>query len=198
MPNVNFSQILLSYTGRVRVAAPKAMALALLLEKHAPENMTPALRKKLEALKDAAVFVESAREERDDGGGAVLQPLRNSFAASFAATDMALEAISLLPATVSSRGIEAQKMRAFIFPDGRVFIRNGAPQACVDARRVLARIEKRKLAPKMKALIGADFLKAMIQSTDNLAEAIGLGKGAAPGDTSARSMRHPMFFSRTP
>lgn len=79
-----------------------------------------------------------------------------------------------------------------IFPDGREFIKGGAAQSCIDARRVLARIQKRKLGPQLKALIGGGFLQAMIAATSDLAEALGLGKGAAPAVPSATAVADAM------
>ena len=176
MTNTNFTSILLSYTSRVKVAALNALALALLLVKAAPADLSSGQRKKLDTLVKAGTAVEDAQAERDDGGGASLQPLRAALASAFGAVDITLEGISQLPASVSDKAERALVLRATLLPDGRVFTKMTAVQTCMYARRVLARIDQKKLAPEMKDLLGPEYLKAMQSATDNLGEALGLGE----------------------
>jgi hypothetical protein len=174
----DFSSEVVSYTGRVKIAATKAMPLALLLEKHAPDRLSILEKKKLEALRAAGAEVEKAQAERDQGSGVSVQPLRSNLASAYAAVDLTLAGISELPAKLGDRGERAIKLRAVLLPDGREFTRSAAYEACMYSRRVIARIEQKKLAGEMKDLLGPEFLDAIRSATDDLAEAIGLGDSA--------------------
>ncbi len=176
MSIIQFTAILASFTGRVRIPASKAGALGPLLEKSAPPDLTTVQRRRLDAVQREGENVEEVFGRRDDWGGANLQPLRQGLASAFGATDMALEAASMVPASVSNKAARAIKLRAKLLPDGREFTKQGAIPATLYARRVLARIEKRKLAAELKALIGPEYLKGMQRATDDLAEAVGLGE----------------------
>ena len=174
---VVLSALFLGYLGRIRIAAANAMALALLLLKAAPPNLNAQQRKKLNALQKAGRGVEAVQSVREDGGGAAVQPLRSQLANSIAALDLSLEALSLLPPTLTDKSKRAQKARAVVFPDGRSFVNASAVEATMYVRRTLARIDQKKLGSELKDLVGPEFLKNVQSACDDLAEALGLGDG---------------------
>lgn len=171
----NVRALVPSYTGRIKVASGKALALAILLAKAAPPDLTPAQRGKLKALKAAGQTVEGARIAKSRMSGATIQPLRNQFAVGWGGLDLALEAVEQLPLKISDHPKRATELRARLFPSGREFTKLSAVEAWTHAQSIFRRMEEDDLEGEILDLVGPLQLKSVKLVTNELAEVVGLG-----------------------
>ena len=177
MTMLDVSARVATYTSRPKVSSRKALGLAILLEKAAPPDLTPAQRKRLAAIAKQGAKVEAVLSARDLLGSATIQPLRAEHASGWAAMEGALDAAALVPADVSDRAARAVKIQREILPAGREFTKLSALESWTYSHRVLGRIDDAGLAKEINALIGPDYLATVKLVTNNLGEALGVGDG---------------------
>ena len=163
-----------------RLNAVSAILLVERLSRTAPEDMSPEEKKAFKAMSAAGAVVERVREERATRQPARVKPVLVRFNVAWGGVSSVLAAGAALPVTVASAKVERmQKMRELLFPDAGVPTLNGdAETAYVDGHERLVRIEEREMKKELVALVGQEHYDALVLTTSDLGEVLGVGETA--------------------
>ncbi|AKF05491.1 hypothetical protein [Sandaracinus amylolyticus] len=170
MSEIIFNQ----HGGPPKVPAQNAKPLWRLLVNQAPSDLTREERELLDRVGGHAAQLEAALKQRDGMGG--VRDAFLDFVNGWSAVYGALDAVSRIPASASTKGARAAKLVASTFPDALGFTRFAAPQAWAHGDRLLSRIAESGADRQIDELIGPDHLKAAKKVTSALGELIGAGR----------------------
>lgn len=184
MASVDINQEIAAYTVTMRIPAPKVLVLTEQLVHGAPEDMTPAQKRRLKKVKTAAKAVERVQTARERGSPAKVQGPRLAFANAFTALHSFLVSYARLPVTVISDAGMAEAIASSLFPDGVAFTKLEAVDSYAHGTRLLHRIEDEKLEETIESLGGAPYLAAVRAAARSLGDALGVHAKAPPKPSS--------------
>ncbi len=184
------------YARGVRSSGPGALLLTERLKKEAPRDLKADEKAALAFVEQCSAEVSTVLADRDRLAPGALRSVLAPYANDWGALHDALEAKARLSSQISDVGPRATAITTSLFPDGKSFLVLPARVAWVEGFRRLKRIQAEKLQKEIDGLIGPEFLAAVNQSTDALANAIGTGEGAHPGSGSTALSDALVTFGR--
>jgi hypothetical protein len=166
------------YLQPTRANGPDAIMLVTRLVKAAPKRLPERVKAGLIEMREQGVHLQDVLMDRLRDNPISLRPLDLRLDGGWMGLFEAFAASARLEGTPAAK--EAIVLIALVFPQGTAFVKATYAAEWTTSANTLRIIDENELEPRIKALVGGQFLPFIRESHRAFGDALGVGEGSVP------------------